>query len=101
NHFNIMLTNQTLIDHARDLIKNRTTDNPHVMGIVVPKRALYNPFWSYHLDSKSIVFFDFAIEVCDAAISYVQEHLSEVGGAFLPGNIWCPWSSQVVNELSI
>jgi hypothetical protein len=40
-----------------------------------------------------------SIEVCDAATSYVEEHLAEVGGAFLPGRRWCPWSSRVIAEV--
>ncbi|MEH2433373.1 MAG: hypothetical protein V7K25_03825 [Nostoc sp.] len=41
-----------------------------------------------------------AIEVCDATTNYVNDHLDEVGGAFLPGLFWCPWSSQLVKEIS-
>jgi hypothetical protein len=40
-----------------------------------------------------------SIEVCDAATTYVEEHLDEVGGAFLPGRRWCPWSSRVLEEI--
>ena len=61
--------------------------------------APYNPRWSYHLDPASISFFQCAIEVCDASPQYVEEHLSEVGGAFLPGSTWCPWSSRVAEEV--
>jgi len=45
------------------------------------------------------VFFDFAVEVCDASMAYTQEHLEEVGGSFLPGNTWCPWGSQLEAEI--
>ena len=41
------------------------------------KPAEYNPGWSYHLVSESIDFFEFAIEVGDAAIQDVEEHLDE------------------------
>jgi hypothetical protein len=47
-----------------------------------------------------ISFFEMSIEVCDAATGYVEQHLAEVGGAFLPGWRWCPWSSRVMEEVS-
>jgi hypothetical protein len=37
----------------------------------------------------------FSPAVCDAATSY----LAEVGGAFLPGRRWCPWSWRVIAEV--
>ena len=99
NEFVIMLKDPAQIRHARALLTGRTTERPHVSGIIVKKRAPYNPRWRYHLAPDSIEFFDFAIEVCDATILYVQQHLSEVGGEFLPGNRWCPWSSELVREI--
>ena len=59
----------------------------------------YNPNWGYHLAPESIQFFDAAIEVCDAHPYYVEEHLDEVCGAFLPGCVWCPFSSRVIAEV--
>jgi uncharacterized protein (TIGR03437 family) len=38
--------------------------------------------------------------MCDASIPYVEQHLAEVGGAFLPGNTWCPWGSKLVQEMA-
>ena len=70
------------------------------MGIIVKEQAGYNPAWSYHLDSETIQFFELAIEVCDASIRYVEEHLDEVGGSFLPNNQWCPWSSELTREIN-
>ena len=29
----------------------------------------------------------------------MEEHLSEVGGAILPGSTWCPWTSRVAEEV--
>ena len=63
------------------------------MGKIVKDPTEYNSEWSYQLDSTSIEFFEIAIEVCDASIHYVEEYLDEVGGAFLPANIWCPWGA--------
>lgn len=95
--FVIRLTDPARIDEARDILDG----GPHrgVMGTIVKEPAPYNPAWSYHLEPDSITFFEFAVEVCDASIAYVEEHLNEVGGAFLPGNSWCPWSSELVREI--
>ncbi|GAA3115523.1 calmodulin-binding protein [Streptosporangium carneum] len=98
--FVFKLTDPAKIQHARDLLSGATTDRPSVIGTIVVGTAAYNPNWSYHYNPTTVDFFDVATEVCDAGIDYVEEHLSEVGGAFLPGNTWCPWSSQLVREVS-
>jgi hypothetical protein len=99
--FTIMLTQPARIQEARDIVSGVQTDAVSVMGTIVKAPAPYNPPWSYHLDPASITFFQAAVEVCDAAPRYVEQHLSEVGGAFLPDSVWCPWSSRVVEELEL
>jgi hypothetical protein len=93
------LTDESLIAHACKVLSGEEKGLVHVTGVIVKSSAPYNPEWSYHLDPKSIGFFDLAIEVCDAAIRYVEEHLDEVGGAFLPGSRWCPWGSRLLREV--
>lgn len=99
NKFVIMLRDRRKIREARAILAGKQTERTHVGGIIVKKRAWYNPRWRYHLAPDSIEFFGFSIEVCDANMQYVQEHHKEVGGAFLPGNRWCPWSSELVREI--
>ncbi len=94
-----MLTDPARITEARNIIKGLQTDRIHVKGTIVKSPARYNPGWSYHLDPASVVFFSNAVEVCDATPSYVQAHLAEVGGSFLPGNVWCPWRSRLLREV--
>ncbi|MER5325286.1 BP74-related protein [Streptosporangium roseum] len=96
----LKLTDPAKIQHARDLISGATTDEPHVIGRIVKRPAPYNRPWSYHYNPDTIDFFDQAFEVCDATIPYVEEHLDEAGGPFLPGLIWCPWTSRLVREVS-
>jgi hypothetical protein len=97
--FTIMLTDTTRMQEARDIVSGVQTRTTSVMGTIIKAPAPYNPPWSYHMDPASISFFESAIEVCDAAPQSVEQHLSEVGGAFLPGSVWCPWSSRVVEEV--
>ena len=97
--FVIELTDPEKIAHARRILSGEEKEKVHVMGKIVKRPASYNPGWSYHLDPASIAFFADAIEVCDASIRYVEDHLDEVCGAFLPGCTWCPWSSQLVDEV--
>ncbi len=87
--FVIALADPALIAEAR---AQAAGEDPvkHVTGLVVAEAAPYNAPWSFHLDPASITFAEMSIEVCDAATSYVEEHLAEVGGAFLPGGRWCP-----------
>jgi hypothetical protein len=94
------LTDEEKIAHTRKIISGEESEKVHVMGRIIKRPKPYNPAWSYHLDPASISFFAVAIEVCDANISYVEDHLDEACGAFLPGCYWCPWSSRVVREIS-
>ncbi|POX61215.1 calmodulin-binding protein [Streptomyces sp. Ru62] len=88
------------IRHARDLLSGVTDERPHVIGRIVKRQAPYNPRWSFHYDPGTVDFFDVAIEVCDATLPYVEDHLDEAGGAFLPGLHWCPWTSRLTREVS-
>lgn len=98
--FVIKLTDPARIQHARDLLSGVTTQRPGVMGIIVKSPVPWNSPWSYHLDPATINFFDFAIEVCDGSMKYIEDHLAEVGGALLPGNTWCPWGSRLIREVT-
>ncbi|GAA4910095.1 calmodulin-binding protein [Streptomyces coeruleoprunus] len=95
--FVIQLTDPTRIEEARSLLASG--EDKHVMGRIIKRPAPYNARWSYHLNPDTIHFFTYAIEVCDATIPYVEDHLDEVGGAFLPGSHWCPWTSRLVREI--
>jgi hypothetical protein len=95
----LKLTDPAKIQHARELVSGATTDRPHVLGRIIKRPAPYNPRWSYHYSPETVDFFDFAIEVCDATMPYVEDRLDEAGGAFLPGLLWCPWSSRLVREV--
>jgi hypothetical protein len=87
-----------LIDEARSMLAGLRPAR-HIMGQIVKQPAAYNPPWSYHLNPSTIQFFNAAIEVCDASITAVEENLDQVCGAFLPGCIWCPWSSRLIDEV--
>lgn len=98
--FVIELRDEEKIAHARRIVSGQETNRVHVHGRIVKRPASYNPRFSYHLDPNTINFFELAIEVCDADMSYVEEHLDEVCGAFLPGCHWCPWTSRVEREVT-
>jgi hypothetical protein len=87
--FVVKLTDPGEIGHARELLRGETVERPHVFGLIAKRPAGYNRPWNYHLEPDTVRFFDQAIELCDAAIPYVEEHLGEAGGAFLPGLDWC------------
>lgn len=97
--FVIALSDPAKIAAARKAIEDPEHNPFHVMGRIVKTPATYNAPWGYHLDPATISFFEAAVEVCDAAPQYVEDHLDEVCGATLPGCEWCPWSSQVLAEL--
>lgn len=97
--FVVKLTKDEDIQHARDLLSGATDERPHLIGRIDKRTASYNPSYDFHVDPATVGFFDYAIEVCDATIPYVNDHLDEVGGPFLPGRVWCDWSSRLVREI--
>lgn len=98
--FVIRLQNEQRIQEARRILSGEETMSIHVMGRIRKQTAEYNPGWSFYLDPDTITFFTMAIEVCDASITYVDDHLDEACGAFLPGCFWCPWSSRLTREIA-
>jgi len=99
DRFVIKLVEPDKIDLARRIASGREKRRVHVMGTIVRRKAPYNPAWNYHLEPETITFFDMAMEVCDAAIRYVDDHLEEVGGPLLPNGHWCPWGSRLAREV--
>lgn len=100
HEFVFKLVSAAKIDEARQILANPSATKVHVLGTVVTSQAPYNPAWSFHLEPDSVSFFELAAEVCDANVTYVEKHLSEVGSDFLPGNAWCPWSSRLSAEVT-
>lgn len=99
NTFIFKLTNSIEIQHARNILSKTETTRIHIGGTIIKQPIDYNTPWSYHLDPSTIYFFQFSMEICDAHMTYIEEHLDEVGDSFLPNNIWCPWSSILIREL--
>ncbi|WLQ41586.1 calmodulin-binding protein [Streptomyces laculatispora] len=95
----VKLVKEEQIDHARELLSGATNERPHVIGRLKKYPADYNPNYSFHYDPATVGFFDYAIEVCDATLSYTEDHLDEAGGPFLPGLVYCPWNSRLVKEV--
>jgi hypothetical protein len=99
NDFVFALNDPTLIRQAIAIISEPWERRPHVSGIIETSMAPYNRRWGFHYRPSTISFPEISVEVCDAETSYVQERLNEVGGHFLPGNRWCPWSQKVEREI--
>ncbi|KAN0025064.1 hypothetical protein ACTFIV_009476 [Dictyostelium citrinum] len=97
--FIFKLTDDTKIKAARDILSGKETDTVHVLGRIRKIRQSYNPDYNFHLDPATISFFQMAIEVCDATPQYVEDHLDEACGAFLPGCFYCPWASKLSKEI--
>ncbi|MFD5872161.1 calmodulin [Streptomyces sp. NPDC060322] len=96
------LTNDALIAHAREVLSGDELSKTHVGGRIVKKKAPYNPAFSYHLDPATISFFEVnsnTREDCDASPHYLEDHLDEAGGAFLPGGYWGSWDSKLTREV--
>ncbi len=97
--FVFKLTDDARIAEARRILRGEETEETHVIGRIIKRAVPYNPGWSYHLDPATVSFFAMAIEVCDARPTYVEDHLDEACGAFLPGCYWCPWTSTLTREV--
>ncbi|MEU2246616.1 calmodulin-binding protein [Streptomyces sp. NPDC019224] len=96
--FVIKLTDPAKIQEARQIVE--TGERKIVIGRIVKRSADYNPRWSFHYNPDTVQFAEAAIEVCDATTPYVEDHLDEAGGAFLPGLYWCPWTGMLTAEVT-
>jgi hypothetical protein len=96
--FVILLKNQEDIQRARNMLDG-TEPNLSIIGTIVKEKKYYNHNYNYHIDPKTIGFFELAMEVCDATFDYVKNNLDEVGCSFLPNNVFCPWTSHITKEL--
>lgn len=99
--FAFRLTDPARIAEALAILDGTQTDAIHVAGTVVKSPAPGNIGWSYHLDPASIFFFEVSTEVGDSTMRYIEAHLAEVGGAFLPGSVWTGWSSELTGQLAV
>ncbi|EGC31530.1 hypothetical protein DICPUDRAFT_39778, partial [Dictyostelium purpureum] len=99
--FVFKLTDPKKIKMARDILSGEEKNEVHVLGRIKKTGKDYNPHYSFHLDPDQTSFFQMAIEVCDANLQYVEDHLDEACGAFLPGCIFCPWSSKLTREVKL
>lgn len=99
-HFVFELSDPTRIAEARSILADPKSIKNHVQGVIVSSRTSYNPDWSFHLKPETVGFFEMQVEVCDANVTYVEKHLDEVGGSTLPRSFWCPWSSQLDEEVT-
>lgn len=97
--FIVKVLGRDRIDHARRIVSKEEIARVHVQGKIVKATAEYNPDWKFHVDPRSLDFFEIAIEVCDASMVYVEGHLDEIGGSMLPNCHWCPWASKLVREI--
>jgi uncharacterized protein (TIGR03437 family) len=97
--FVVEITSPAVIQQARALLTIPESERPHVRGVVVKAPSYFNSPWTFHIDPASVGFSDISVEVCDAATSEVEGHLAEVGNAFLPDSVWCPWSSRILAEI--
>jgi hypothetical protein len=98
--FVFKLAREEQITKARSIISDPNNPKRRVQGTISVSQMPYNPSWSFHLVPESIDFFENQVEVCDANVTYVEKHLDEVGGGFLPRSKWCPWTSQLLAEVT-
>jgi hypothetical protein len=96
--FVVEITRPSLIEEARHLVESG--ERKVIVGRIIKSKAGYNRAWDFHYNPDTITFADAAIEVCDASTPYVEDHLDEAGGPFLPGLYWCPWTGRLTDEVS-
>lgn len=97
--FVVRLDDAAEVGHARGLLAGTETADFLIGGQIVKSSADYNIGWSYHLDPKSIFFFEISAEVADSTMRYIEMHLRAVGRGLLPGNVWAGWTSVLTDEL--
>ncbi|GAB2563825.1 hypothetical protein GCM10027066_04010 [Dyella jejuensis] len=102
HEFVFAVDDPVLVEQIRDVIANSSASaDVHIAGRIDIGREAYNEEWPFHLVPGTVHLFRNAPEVCHATPFEIEEHLAEVGGAFLPGNEWCSWNSRLVREVAV
>ena len=101
DEFVFKLTDDNKIAEARNILNGKQANEVHVMGRILKKSEPYNPLYTFNFNPDTIQFFSIAIEICDASLMYVEDHLDEACGAFLPGCFFCPWTSKLIREVKV
>ncbi|KAI9302282.1 hypothetical protein BJ944DRAFT_270174 [Cunninghamella echinulata] len=100
DEFTFKLTDSHKIEEARKILRGEEKYRIHPQGRIIKRPAPYNRKWTFHFDPNSINFMEVSLEVCDASAQYVEDHLDEACGAFLPGCYWCPWGGVLLKEVT-
>jgi hypothetical protein len=93
--FKVFITNEETIQQILDLqgsVGTETIPNGPVRR--GPGEADHNLPYSWHLDPEQTVLTEFSDLICDAAPTYIEEHLDE-----FEGYVYCPGDSQLVEVL--
>ena len=104
-YFRFVVDKETMVVQVNDPAKIAqfraalaSRDRPGVEGKVICGLAPYNRTWHFYLDPNSVALFTHEIEVCDAAITNIDEGCKQG----LARNIkWCPWGSSLEEEVFI
>lgn len=89
--FVFKVTDPTKIQEARSIIA--AGGRKIVSGTIIKQPVYYNAPWSFYFDPKTISFADFAVEVCDANIRYLENNLLTAYPQ------WCPWTARLLREV--
>ncbi len=82
------LTNPRAIDDARGNFQGQ--NRKHIPEGRIKSGTLFDDKWSWYVDPPSILMDEYALEVCDADPSYIEEHRDE-----WIEKTWCPWSAHI------
>lgn len=101
NEFIVEVRDPAIAERFTSMIINRELQpNVAFTGTIAAKRAPYNEAWPFHVVSETLeVGGPGNIEVCDASPIEIEDHLYQLGGSFLPGAHWCPWSLHISREV--
>lgn len=73
----------------------------HIGGTLIPEPAAWSIGWSQRFDPDSIFLFEFSTEVGDSTFRLIEEYRDSLGNDFLPGFVWTPWGSHLLEELEV
>jgi hypothetical protein len=98
DYFVFKLIDKEKIQKARNILSGKQRGIP--TGIITKGPAPYNPKWGFNYVPSSIDFTEYAMELCDASIHYIEENFEEFCKNFPEDKCrWCPWGARLVAEL--
>lgn len=96
----VRIADPATVAHAREQLPLGSA-GLRVGGTLIPESAPWSIGWSHRFDPDNVFLFEASTEVGDSTFRLIEEYWGTLGADFLPGRVWTPWGSHLLEELEV